>query len=58
MKMITEIEVKLNNKGNKVWIVTKNDYDKDLIDVTTSGPYHARDMALGTTYKTELNIKE
>lgn len=57
MIIITETEVQEIN-GGKYWVVTRNDYDKELEGVITSGPMSTKDVKIGTKYRTELNILE
>jgi len=55
MILKTEIVVK-KIEDKVVWVITVNDYDTSLIGETTSGPVRAKDLPIGTTYKTEFNI--
>lgn len=57
MIIITETEVQEIN-GGKYWVVTRNDYDKELEGVITSGTMSTKDVKIGTKYRTELNILE
>lgn len=54
-EFVTEIEVVLK-KNRKFWEIKKNDYDPDSVGEITTGPFRAKDLALGTKYTTTLNI--
>jgi hypothetical protein len=57
MKEITILEVQIKN-DKRVWVITRNDYDKSLIgEVTCSGtPARANDVPVGTTFKSILTV--
>jgi len=57
MKETTILKVVQKNK-NKVWIIERNDADPSVIGEATSCgvPYRAKDLPVGTTFKSVLTI--